>query len=63
MMDRVGDAFECKLTDFGFASIIGDGCSNSTAEIGTNLYKAPEIFARQAKDVKIDIWALGVLTY
>ena len=52
----------CKLTDFGFACAL-DNLDLSSYKLGTKLYMAPEIFTEDSYDNKVDIWALGVITY
>ena len=52
----------CKLTDFGFATLL-EGGAGSKQKLGTPLYMAPEIINGEVYDSKVDIWALGVLTY
>ena len=51
-----------KLTDFGFASI---GTSDLRGDIGTPLYKAPELFDQGARnyDEKVDVWAFGIIAF
>jgi serine/threonine protein kinase len=52
----------CKVTDFGFAKAL-EKDQKETLTLGTPHYMAPELVKRQAYDSKVDIWALGVLTY
>ena len=52
----------CKVADFGFATILER--NNMTREnLGTPLYMAPEIVSERMYDNKVDIWALGIMTY
>ena len=50
-----------KLTDFGFSAVIEE---NESLGCGTLPYKAPELLVNQKSyGKKVDIWALGCLTY
>ena len=51
-----------KLTDFGFATVIEPG-TTLTLSLGSPLYMAPEIAAKKPYDSKVDVWAIGVLTF
>ena len=55
-------SFQPNYTDFGMATLIKDG-EKVKLPVGTPLYMAPEILKREPYDKKVDIWALGVLTY
>ncbi|KAK9879594.1 hypothetical protein WA026_006659 [Henosepilachna vigintioctopunctata] len=50
-----------KLTDFGFAKIIGTNRTNSL--VGTPDYIAPEILCNKSHDRAVDCWALGILIF
>ena len=52
----------CKVTDFGFAKAIDPG-SKEQISLGTPLYMSPELALNEEYDLKVDIWALGVITY
>lgn len=49
-----------KITDFGFATKIE---KNINLCCGSPIYMAPEIFEGKEYNEKVDIWALGVITY
>ena len=51
-----------KVTDFGFATQI-DPEIGVNDNLGSPLYMAPEIIARENYEFKVDIWASGVLLY
>ena len=63
-LERNGDKTNiiCKVTDFGFSQKI-DPDQKSTKYIGTPVYMAPELMNNLPYDSKVDIWALGVITY
>ena len=52
----------CKVTDFGFAKAMRNDKKESLS-LGTPLYMAPELVKRDDYDEKVDIWALGVMTF
>jgi serine/threonine protein kinase len=51
-----------KLIDFGFASKFNPD-EGMTLVLGSPLYMAPELVNRQAYSEKVDVWALGCITY
>ena len=64
-LERIDDnktSMICKVTDFGFAKAM-DPNQKETLSLGTPLYMAPELVKRKQYDEKVDIWALGVMTY
>ena len=58
--DYIEHQLVCKLTDFGFATVIDN--KKKTLSVGSPIYMAPDVLNRQY-DSKCDLWALGVLTY
>lgn len=50
-----------KLCDFGWA--VCKGTELRSTFCGTPLYVSPEILKGQLYDEKIDVWAIGILTY
>jgi len=63
----MGDGFNVKLVDFGFARFFRDNetgkeVSMKTA-LGTPGYAAPEILKRQRYDKSVDIFSLGVILF
>lgn len=63
----MGDGFNVKLVDFGFARFFrdektGNEVSMKTA-LGTPGYAAPEILKRQRYDKSVDIFSLGVILF
>ena len=54
--------FQLKMIDFGFAQKF-DRNVGMTLILGSPLYMAPELVKRQNYDDKVDIWALGCVTY
>lgn len=50
-----------KICDFGWAVDITDGLRNTFC--GTPLYVSPDVLRGDMYDEKIDLWAIGVLTY
>ena len=49
-----------KLTDFGFATECFDSLQG---DMGTPLFKAPEIVSNEKHDSKVDIWSFGVIAF
>jgi serine/threonine protein kinase len=53
-----------RIGDFGLSRILITGDPKSmTSKIGTPLYMAPELFADAPYDLKVDVYAFGMLTY
>lgn len=50
-----------KICDFGWAVDISDGLRSTFC--GTPLYVSPDVLRGDMYDEKIDLWAIGVLTY
>ena len=60
--EATNDQIDVKLTDFGFATKYTPGV-DETLVVGSPLYMAPELCQNAAYDSKVDIWAVGVITY
>lgn len=60
----LGQGFELKITDFGFARYYFEqkGILMKTA-IGTAQYAAPEILAGESYDLSVDIFSMGVMLF
>lgn len=58
-------SIKLKLTDFGLAQHVPEGCSEIPFEglRGTHGYLAPELLLRKSYNEKIDMWALGVIAF
>lgn len=54
---------EVKITDFGFSAQLTLEKDLRMTIVGTPSYMAPEILQGIGYDIKVDIWALGVLGY
>lgn len=52
--------YTTKICDLGFCREDDD---NVSTFCGTTSYMAPEIFSKSVYDCKVDIWAVGVLTF
>lgn len=51
-----------KLGDFGLCRSLNDQ-SQAATNVGTPLYMAPEILAKQPYSEKADVWSLGCVIY
>ncbi len=51
-----------KLTDFGFATRYNDN-QRQNLSLGSPLYMSPELCREDDYDMKVDVWAVGVITY
>lgn len=51
-----------KLTDFGFATRF-DPNKKHDLSLGSPLYMAPELVQELEYDCKVDVWAIGVITF
>lgn len=61
-IDKNGN-LEIKVTDFGFATYFEPKKNEKLKAIGSGIYKAPELFTGAKVSDKVDIWAVGVMTY
>jgi len=62
----MGDGFNVKLVDFGFARFFRDDKGKDVmmkTALGTPGYAAPEILQRKAYDYTVDIFSLGVILF
>jgi tRNA A-37 threonylcarbamoyl transferase component Bud32/uncharacterized cupredoxin-like copper-binding protein len=58
------DPVVAKLTDFGTSRAVSEKNSNSyTVGIGTPIYMAPEILAKNPYDTKCDVYSYGVMLW
>lgn len=55
-------SLDVKLIDFGFAQKFGPS-NPMTLVLGSPLYMAPELINHEKYDEKVDIWALGCISY
>lgn len=64
LVDREGDRWIPKITDFGLAKETEQNYTTNTTRFVTPEYMAPEqIDPRQRLGNQVDFWALGVITY
>ncbi len=60
----VSEGPHCYLSDFGIAKLLeGSHLTTTGSFLGTPAYMAPEQIVNQSVDCRVDIYALGVLTY
>ncbi len=53
-----------KLSDFGFSRVVEDPTKTQKLScLGTPLYTAPEVLARQEFSNSCDVWSMGVVFY
>ncbi|EGR33342.1 protein kinase domain protein [Ichthyophthirius multifiliis] len=52
-----------KLGDLGVSKIISSQAALQGTRVGTPLYLSPELVKQQPYDLKVDIWAIGVVLY
>lgn len=62
LMTRATDPLECKLTDFGFASILDENHMFKDS-LGSPNYMAPELIVKKPYSYKVDVWATGCVLY
>jgi len=55
------DNCDVNIADLGFACNHKE--NGSDVVLGSPLYIAPELFAQQPYDSKIDVWSLGIITF
>jgi serine/threonine protein kinase len=56
------DKYEVKIADFGFSCML-DPAEGLSLTLGSPLYMAPEIILKKGYNEKVDVWAMGVITY
>ena len=53
-----------KLSDFGFSRVVEDPTKTQKLScLGTPLYTAPEVLARQEFSNSCDVWSMGIVFY
>ena len=57
------EAAECKITDFGLATVLDDEAAAQRRLVGTPGYVAPEVLATREYGPACDIWGMGVILY
>jgi serine/threonine protein kinase len=60
LRSTIGGNEVCKLADFGFSKPQKD---TGGTNLGTEQFKAPEIFASEQYGYSIDMWAFGVVLF
>ena len=55
--------FTAKILDFGFARVVGSQITGSGLLVGTPAYAAPEQASGDKVDVRVDVYALGLVMY
>jgi eukaryotic-like serine/threonine-protein kinase len=55
--------FTAKILDFGFARVVGSQITGSGLLVGTPAYAAPEQASGDTVDVRVDVYALGLVMY
>ena len=61
MMDQ-SDNSDIRLVDFGLGKMLGPG-EKCDEPFGTFSYVAPEVLQEKAYDFKVDLFAIGIITY
>lgn len=62
LVSDVIDNFDIKIADLGFSTQL-DKETGLELVLGTPLYMAPELVKHQKYTEKVDVWALGIITY
>ena len=57
------DGFSAKILDFGLARVVGSQITGSGLMVGTPAYAAPEQASGDKVDVRVDVFALGLVMY
>ena len=52
-----------KLTDFGFATHYDKNDRKKKPALGSPHYMAPEVVNESFYDLKVDVWAVGIITF
>ena len=61
MMDQ-SDNSDIRLVDFGLGKMLGPG-EKCDEPFGTFSYVAPEVLQEKSYDFKVDLFAIGIITY
>ena len=61
MMDQTDNA-DIRLVDFGLGKMLGPG-EKCDEPFGTFSYVAPEVLQEKPYDYKVDLFAIGIITY
>ena len=65
--DRIEDdqKVDIKMVDFGLASVKPPDKNLKQSGVGSRYYMAPELINKSSKghDLKVDVWAVGVLCF
>jgi serine/threonine protein kinase len=60
----LNENLEPRIADFGLAKFLDVAvAANQTADVGTVLYKAPEMLLDEEYDFSVDVYAYGILIY
>ena len=62
MIDNKDDLSSVKIIDFGFSSKL-EKDQSFQGIVGTPYFLAPEIIYGSSYKEKVDMWALGIITY
>jgi eukaryotic-like serine/threonine-protein kinase len=57
------EGFNAKILDFGLARVVGSQITGSGLMVGTPAYAAPEQASGDSVDVRVDVYALGLVMY
>lgn len=52
-----------KITDFNISKLCHNAHFKMTTHIGTEAFKAPELFGTELYDSKVDLWSAGCVLY
>jgi serine/threonine protein kinase len=52
-----------KICDFGISRFLGSESAKCTAQVGTPQWMAPEVFGSTTYDLKVDVYAFGMLMW
>jgi len=59
----LGNNFQIKFADYGFAKFWSDGDKPMQEALGTACYAAPEILSREGYSKSVDIYSLGIMLF
>ena len=59
----LNDNMDCKIGDFGLATMVDYDGERKMSVCGTANYVAPEVLGKKGHSYEVDVWSLGCILY